>query len=179
MAKSLSSKSACGVIGLSLCPALLTLCPALLTFSANTTQNECDPVSIDSVDRIVGIRHEKIEGLATSHGLHGIADYVRIKPPVQTVGTNEIRRLVLMADLRPNSHGSCEAGNDITNKPAISCAKSVPGTPLVLIATFEPDNTHDLETETKALVKYVLKEVLNCTPADSAERSLSNDRKIS
>ena len=140
----------------------LSACVTVLTFETYAAEGACDRVSLDSVEGVVGIRHERIEELATSHGLHGLADFVIVKPPRQPSGPNKIRRIVLMADLSRSFRADCHTGPDITNKQSIICAESVPSKGLKLIVTYEPDSARDLEAQTNALVKYVSDDVLNC-----------------
>lgn len=123
-------------------------------------ENGCDRVLFDSIDGVVWIRHASIESLATPH--EGIADFVEVKVPTPPVGPNKIRSLVLWADLHPFSHAACQSGPDFEDKPAVNCSESVPGTPLQLIAAFEPGSKVGLEAQTDALTSYVLRHVLNC-----------------
>jgi hypothetical protein len=141
-------------------------CLAVLTFDAWATEKSCDPVSIDSVQGIVRIRHEKILGIATTHNRGGIAIWVRIGPPDQILGANQIRRMRLWADVRPSIQAVCKKGPDTGMQLGINCVKSVPGKGLQLLVTFEPGNDRDPEDQTNALVKYVLEDVLDC-PVDA------------
>jgi hypothetical protein len=140
----------------------LAACLAVLTFDAWATEKRCDRVSIDSVDGIVSIRHEKILGIATTHNRGGVAIWVHIKPPDRPPGASQIRRMRLWADARPSIQAVCKKGPDIGMQLGINCVKSVPGKGLQLLVTFEPENARDQEAQTDALVTYVLEDVLDC-----------------
>lgn len=122
----------------------------------------CDGVSIDSVRGHVGIRHEKIAGLARARGITGPIDYVRIVSPADPNGINKIRRMMLWWDSHPSSVAACKTGPDITMTPGIECSVSIPGTQLRLDVTFELVGAHDTEKRTDELMRYVSTDVL-CT----------------
>jgi hypothetical protein len=141
--------------GLGIC--VLSVCLAMLAFESHAAGNDCDRILLDSIKGATGMRHERIQGLATSHELDGIADFVLLNPPDWDKG---VRRIILRVDLQPSFHPTCRSGPDLTLEPGMTCAESVPGTVLKLSVTLEPNDAHDLDTRMDALVNYVSKDVL-------------------
>ena len=127
---------------------------------AQGSPNGCDDIAIDSAG-VHGFNRLKIEAVATSHGLKGLADFVLIVPPPMSVprDASDIKQLIVMADVHPMAEPKCAKFVDPEGM-LVNCAQSVPDHGLKLIVKFKGDEPEKYQARMPSLMSYVTREVL-------------------
>ena len=154
----------------------LLILPRFLFPCGAAQQDGCDLVEFDSLESIVGIRHDKIEALI--HFGSDLLDLFRADP-VRIVDlklpTNTDPEIVKDVSLLRNESDSqrarCTAGTDFHKKPFLTCGQGVPGRDITVSVRFNPSYNGDVQAQMDLLVRYVSEDVLNC-PSEKRKRFL-------
>lgn len=127
---------------------------------AQDVPNDCTDLQIDSAG-VLAFHRTKIAGVARSHGLNGLADYVRIVPPQQNSQRelNEIEQMIVMPNARQLSKPECIKLED-PKEGLVSCAQSIGGYPLKLIVKFRGENHETYRAGMPSLMSYMTRDVL-------------------
>lgn len=130
-----------------------------LDVSAQTVSKICDDVAVDS-GGIHGFRRSRVQAVAKSHGLNGIADYVLVIPPPDVPNVaGDIKQLIVMADVRPMLEPKCAKFVD-PKAELVNCAQSIPGHGLKLIVKFKGDDPEKYKERMPSIMDYLTREVL-------------------
>lgn len=133
-------------------------------FDACAQTGSCENIDLDSAG-VHSFDHSKILGIATSHGLHGVADYVLIVPPGASAN---VKQLIIVADVTPLPDAKCARDVDPVIDPTetlLNCAQSIPGQGLKLIAQFPNGEPAQALKQMPSLMEYVAHIVLCSAPA--------------
>jgi hypothetical protein len=132
----------------------------LIRAHAEDAARVCIDITLDSAG-VYGFSKAKIDGVARSHGLNGIADYVLILPPASSSdGADDIVKLIVMTDVRLVADPECEQSAGEA-RALVTCAQSIPGYQLKLLAKFASDRpSAQHRRRMAALMRYIVHDVL-------------------
>ena len=104
------------------------------------------------------IATDRLLGVAPgSDGLGGIANFVRISTPYDQSGAfDDVKRIILMADLGAAHGAKCQAKND----GLMICAATIPGERLQAIVTFETPLQNNFRERTAMIAVDAAQSVL-------------------
>src|SRR5262245_40536803 len=128
---------------------------AALNVCAQGNPKVCDDIEIDAIG-VRGFDHSKVKGVARSHGLKGIADYVLIVPPPEA---SDVKRLIVMEDVRPMPEPICASFVDPEGM-LVNCAQRVSRRELKVIVKFKGDQPARYPERMPSLMSYITQEVL-------------------
>jgi hypothetical protein len=143
---------------------VLLICFVMFQVESSAAEREdfpriCDRITLDSVD--IGIRHDKIDGIARLRGRSGPIVYVNIVPPQRFDVTKKITKISLWWLAPPLTDTACHATVDHENKATLMCIRSIAETSLRLELSFKSkEEVHDAKILMRKLEKYVSDEVL-------------------
>jgi hypothetical protein len=137
---------------------------AALDACAQGSAKVCDDIAIDSAG-VHSFNHSRVEAVATSHGLKGIADFVLIVPPPTGAPreASDIKQLIVMADVRPMPEAKCAKFVD-PEGALVNCAQSIPSQGLKVIVKFKGDEPAKYQERMPSLMSYVAHEALCSRP---------------